>query len=250
MHRNEDREWSNQLERAGRSSGFNPDLACRPIRFNFPLQTTVIVPKSHMVSISNSDAKTWKSKSHFSYSKTHLNARYEKDLQQPHIFLDQCYSLGLRALGHPKLLWTFTFRECIWPLWDIHMSNFQCISYENQISCTDIRERHVPGALWTTLWRYLYLSTVYGFLSLIIHTNCAWTSSSVPPFYENLSISTPHSDLVKLDAKVMLIHCNIRGIQHHKSKTDNPWRATDGQAFMNGLPFAPCTERKLGWLWT
>lgn len=64
--------------------------------------------------------------------------------------------------------------------------------------------------------------------------------------FENLSISTPHSDLVKLDAKVMLIHCDIRGRQHHKSKTDNPWRATDGQAFMNGLPFAPCTERKLG----
>lgn len=158
--------------------------------FNFPLQTTVIVPKSHLVSISNSDAETWKSKCHFSYPKTHLNARYEKDLQQPHILLVWCYSLGLRALGHPKLLWMFTFRECIWLSWDIRMSNFQCVSYENQISCTEIRERNVPGALWFTLWRYLYLCTLYGFLSLNIHTNCVWTSSSVPPFWESQHFHT------------------------------------------------------------
>lgn len=61
-------------------------------------------------------------------------------------------------------------------------------------------------------------------------------------FYENLSISIPHSNTVKLDAKLMLIHHDIRGIQPHKSKIDNPWRPMDGQAFMNGPPFAPCTE--------
>lgn len=71
------------------------------------------------------------------------------------------------------------------------------------------------------------------------------TSSSVPPFYDNHSISTPHSETVNLDAKVMLIRYDIRGIQHRKGRRDNPWGAMDGQASMNGLPFTPCTEEKL-----
>lgn len=115
MHRNENRDWSNQEERAGRCRGFKLDLACIWIRFSFPPDYCNCSQKS-LGELSSMQMPEHGHLSVILVTQRFISiemANMKQTYSSCRPFLTGAIRPDLWPLGHPKSLQTFTFRYYI-----------------------------------------------------------------------------------------------------------------------------------------